>query len=170
VRGHLLGLAAVAALALPAAAPAQTVDRTVSCRVATVSGIPSVDFYARLFQHSAGWWVRLPPGAADVLFVSTLSGPPGLRVDRSCTNAPQIPLARRGLPRLTDLDPSNHEIEQTCQSGSRIVVRIHAAFRRGFSVAGRATVLTGATLRPLLYLSWKQGRVTVFASGDCTYS
>jgi|SRR5581483_5914433 len=166
---RLLSLAAVVALALPAGAHAQTIDRTVSCRVATVSGIPSVDFLAQLFKSSAGWWVRLPPGAADVLFVSTLSGPPGLKVDRSCVKAPRIPLARAGLPRLTVLDPSNHEVEQTCQSGPRIVVRVHAALRGGFSVSGQAAVLTGAKLRPLLFLSWTKGRFSIYAAGDCTY-
>lgn len=166
---RLLGLAAVAVLALPAVAHAQIVDRTVSCRVATVSGLPSIDFRAELFKRSAGWWVRLPPGAADVLFVSTLSGPPGFRVDPSCAKAPRIPLARGGLPHLVVLDPANHVIEQTCESGARIVVRVHASLRGGFAVSGRATVLTGAKLRPLLYVSWTTRRVAIYATGDCTY-
>src|SRR5690348_303461 len=150
---RLLSLAAVAAFALPALAHAQTVDRTVSCPVATVSGMPSVGFRAQLFKSSAGWWVASQPGAPPGgIFVSTLSGPPGLKVDRSCAKAARIPLTRGGLPRVTVLDPSNHEIEQSCLSGTRIVVRIHSTTRRGLSVAGQATVLTGAKLRPLLYL------------------
>jgi hypothetical protein len=166
---RLLGLAAVVALALPAAGHAQTVDRTVSCQVASVSGIPSVAFRAQLFKSSAGWWVRLPPGAADVLFVSTLSGPPGLKVDPSCAKAPSVPLVRGGLPRLTVLDPANNVVEQTCESAGRIVVRVHAVLRHGFSVSGEATVRTGAKLRPLLYVAWTAKQVAIYAAGDCTY-
>src|SRR5947209_14396551 len=123
---RLLSVAAVIAVALPAVAHAQTVDRTVSCRVASVSGMPSVGFRAQLFKRSAGWWVASQPGAPPGgIFVSTLSGPPGLSVDRSCTKATRVPLVRAGLPSLTVLDPANHVIEQTCQSGGNIVVRIH---------------------------------------------
>ena len=168
---RLLSLAAVAALALPAIAHAQTVDRTVSCPVATVSGMPSVGFRAQLFKSSAGWWVASQPGAPPGgVFVSTLSGPPGLKVDRSCATAPRVPLVRGGLPSLTVLNPANHEIEQTCLSGARIVVRVHAVFRHGFSVSGEATVLTGAKRRPLLYMSWTTRRFAIYAAGDCTYS
>jgi len=167
---RLLSLAAVAALALPAGAHAQTVDRTVSCPVATVSGMPSVGFRAQLFKSSAGWWVASQPGAPPGgIFVSTLSGPPGLKVDRSCVKAPRVPLARGGLPSLAVLNPSNHEIEQNCPSGARIVVRVHSVTRNGFSVAGQAVVLTGAKLRPLLYMSWTTRRFAISATGDCTY-
>lgn len=167
---RLLSFAAAVTLAFPAVAHAQTVDRTVSCSVATVSGIPSVYFRAQLFRRSAGWWVASQPlGGQGLVFVSTLSGPPGLKVDPHCARAPRIPLSHGGLPRLVVLDPSNHVIEQNCQSGARIVVRVHASFRRGFSVSGRATVLTGAKLRPLLYVSWTTRRVAIYASGDCTY-
>jgi hypothetical protein len=168
---QLLCATAVVALAFPVLAHAQTVDRTVSCPVATISGMPSVGFRAQLFfKSSAGWWVASSPGAPPGgVFVSTLSGPPGLKVDPICAKAPAIPLARGGLPRLVVLDPSNHVIEQTCPSGARIVVRVHASFRRGFAVSGRATVLTGAKLRPLLYVSWTTRRVAVYATGDCTY-
>jgi hypothetical protein len=142
----------------------------VSCPVASVSGLPSVGFRAELFPSSAGWWVAAQPGAPPGgVFVSTLGGPPGFKVDPTCAKAPRIPLARGGLPRLAVLDPSNHVIEQTCESGARIVVRVHASLRGGFAVSGAATVLTGAKLRPLLYVSWTTRRVAIYAAGDCTY-
>jgi hypothetical protein len=168
---RLLSAAAIlVALGLPAVAHAQTVDRTVSCPVASISGLPSVDFRAELFKSSAGFWVAARPGAPPGgVFVSTLSGPPGLAVDRSCAKAPRVVLVRGGLPRLAVLDPSNHMIEQTCQSAARIVVRVQASLRHGFAVSGRATVLTGAKLRPLLYLSWTTRQVAIYAAGDCTY-
>jgi hypothetical protein len=168
---RLLSLAAVAALALPAVAHAKTIDRTVSCPVSVISGMPSVGFRAQLFKRSAGWWVASQPGAPPGgVFVSTLSGPPGLKVDPICAGAPRIPLARGALPRLAALDPTNYVIEQTCQSGGRIVVRVHASFRGGFSVSGQAAVLTGAKLRPLLYVSWTTRRMAIYApTGDCTY-
>jgi hypothetical protein len=169
MRLHSLA-AAAAALALPSLAHGQTVDRTVSCAVSSISGMPSVGFRAQLFKSSAGWWVASQPGAPPGgVFVSTLSGPPGFTVDRICAKAPRIPLARGGLPRLVVLDPANNVIEQTCQSAGRIVVRMHASLRGGFSVSGRAIVRTGAKLRPLLYVSWTTRRVAVYAAGDCTY-
>jgi hypothetical protein len=167
---RLLSLAAIGvALALPAVAHAKTVDRTVSCPVANVSGFPSVDFRAELFPSSAGFWVASPPGGSGAVFVTTLSGPPGLEVDPTCAKAPGIPLVRAGLPRLVVLDPANHVIGQTCQSAGRIVVRVHATLRHGFAVSGRAAVRTGAKLRPLLYLSWTTRHVAIYATGDCSY-
>jgi hypothetical protein len=167
---RLLSLAAAVALALPAAGHAQTVDRTVSCPVAAVSGMPSVGFRAELFTRSAGWWVASQPGAPPGgVFVSMLSGPPGFKVDPICAKTPRIPLARGGLPRLVVLDPANHVIEQTCRSGARIVVRVHASLRGGFAASGQATVRTGAKLRPLLYMAWTTRRVAIYAAGDCTY-
>ena len=136
----------------------------------SVSGIPSVDFRAQLFKSSAGWWVASQPlGGQGLTFVSTLSGPPGFKVDPHCAQAPRIPLARNGLPPLVVLSPSNDVIEQNCQSGTRIVVRVHASLSGGFAASGQATVLTGAKLRPLLYVSWTSKRVAIYAAGSCTY-
>lgn len=168
---RVLLASAVAALVLPAAAQARALDRTVSCPVATVSGIPSIDFAAGISKGAAAWSLSLKPDTGQPMqLVGAFGGRPGgVSVGTTCRKAAQVPIARGSLARFSILNSANNVIEERCQTASHVVVRLRTTLSHGSAASGDMIVRTGAKLRPILYVTWTPFSMTIYETGDCSY-
>jgi len=170
-RTPLLGLVGVAALALPGVARATTVDRTVSCPVATISGIPSIAFGAGVKQGSAAWSIELKPDTGQPMqLIGAYGGRPGgVTVGLTCRKAAKVTIARGALPRFSILDAANNVIEEHCTTGSHVVVRLRANLSHGSAVSGDMIMRTGKKLRAVMYVTWTPFSMSIYQTGDCNY-
>jgi hypothetical protein len=122
-------------------------------------------------RGAAAWSIALKPETGQPMqLIGAFGGKPGgVTVGPTCRKAAAVQIKRGPLAQFSLLNAANHQFEETCDTSSRVVVRLRTNLSHGSAVSGDMIVRTGAKLRALLYVTWSPTTMAIYQTAACHY-